>query len=269
MPPTRSKHSRPKDKNNADGNRQKYAKKSNRDEPGVQKLKASLRQTRRLLAKENIGADVRIQTERRLKSLEADLAKAEIRRKERSMAVRYHKIKFFDKQKVTRKINQTKRALEASELDKKERKKLQKALLAHRVDLNYIINYPKLVKYVSLYPSSTSTGDSNAAETDQLREERRAVVRQAMERGEMDTEPELTKKGIGELDEEGEEEEQEQSDQEEEEPTPVKSTSKPHRSTKSKREEPKLTETKELKFKPSSAPTQKLVKVQEDDFFDT
>ncbi|KAG9119132.1 18S rRNA maturation protein, partial [Ceratobasidium sp. 392] len=173
------------------------------------------------------------------------------------------------KQKVTRKINQTKRALEAPELEKKERKKLQKSLLAHRVDLNYIINYPKLAKYISLYPSSTSTGDANAAETDQLREERRAAVRQAMERGEMGAEPELTKNGIGELDEEGEEEEQEQSDQEEEEPTPVKSTSKPHRSTKSKREEPKLTETKKLKSKPSSAPAQKLVNVQEDDFFDT
>ncbi|QRW25332.1 rRNA-processing protein EFG1 [Rhizoctonia solani] len=112
-------------------------------------------------------------------------AKAETK-KERKMAMRYHKIKFFDKQKVNRKIAQTKRALEAPDLDKKERKKLQKELLSHRVDLNYILNHPKLDKYIGLYPSSESNDDR----TDKLREERRLLVRQAMERGEMDAEPE-------------------------------------------------------------------------------
>ncbi|KAG9079204.1 18S rRNA maturation protein [Ceratobasidium sp. UAMH 11750] len=91
MPPSRSRDNTAKDKHNVDERRQKHHKKVNPDEPGVQKLKSSLRQTRRLLAKDDLAPDVRIQTERRLKSLEADLAKAETRRKERSMAVRYHK----------------------------------------------------------------------------------------------------------------------------------------------------------------------------------
>ncbi|EGO26373.1 hypothetical protein SERLADRAFT_384967 [Serpula lacrymans var. lacrymans S7.9] len=52
-------------------------------------------QARRLLAKENVAADLRVETERRLKALEADLGRAEASRKERSLAVRYHKIKFF------------------------------------------------------------------------------------------------------------------------------------------------------------------------------
>ena len=82
--------------------------------PGVSKLKAALRQTRRLLAKvrrrlissirqlwnatnlkDNLAANVRVETERRLKSLEGDLAKAEVGNKERTMAMRYHKVKFF------------------------------------------------------------------------------------------------------------------------------------------------------------------------------
>lgn len=79
--------------------------------PGVQKIKSSLRQTRRLLAKvpipvqfpeiqlnsiqDNLAADVRVETERRLKSLQADLETAEVVNKERAVAVRYHKIKFF------------------------------------------------------------------------------------------------------------------------------------------------------------------------------
>lgn len=63
--------------------------------PGVQRLKSALRQTKRLLAKDNLAADVRVETERRLKALEADLARAEQSRKERQYATKYHKIKFF------------------------------------------------------------------------------------------------------------------------------------------------------------------------------
>lgn len=63
--------------------------------PGLQKLKSTLRQTKRLLAKDNLAANVRVETERRLKSLEADLARAELSRKERQHATRYHRVKFF------------------------------------------------------------------------------------------------------------------------------------------------------------------------------
>jgi hypothetical protein len=63
--------------------------------PGVQKLKTALRQTRRLLAKEDLNADVRVVAERKLKAQEAELATAEIARTERMMATRYRRIKFF------------------------------------------------------------------------------------------------------------------------------------------------------------------------------
>jgi hypothetical protein len=62
---------------------------------GVQKLKAALRQTRRLLAKDNLAADARVVAERKLKAQEAELAAAQTARTERAMAVRYHKVKFF------------------------------------------------------------------------------------------------------------------------------------------------------------------------------
>ncbi|KIJ15616.1 hypothetical protein PAXINDRAFT_39723, partial [Paxillus involutus ATCC 200175] len=96
-----------------------------------------LRQTKRLLAKQSLAADVRVETERRMKALDADLVRAEGARKERNFAVKYHKIKFFERQKVVRKINQTKRSLENSEGE--ERKKLESALGDLRVDLNYIL----------------------------------------------------------------------------------------------------------------------------------
>jgi hypothetical protein len=44
---------------------------------------------------ENLAADVRVATERRLAAQEAELVRAETSRKERTMATRYHKVKFF------------------------------------------------------------------------------------------------------------------------------------------------------------------------------
>ncbi|CAE6457950.1 unnamed protein product [Rhizoctonia solani] len=281
MPPLRHKDNKNNGKSHSDTKNRKYKKKSNPDEPGVQKVKSALRQTRRLLAKDNIAADVRIASERRLKSLEADLANAEIRKKERKMAMRYHKIKFFDKQKVNRKIAQTKRALEAPELDKKERKKLHKELLSHRVDLNYILNHPKLDKYIALYPSSESNDDR----TDKLREERRLLVRQAMERGEMDAEPENRSTSRNDQVEEldgGESadlgvsdgDDNDETEGEEEEPKPSKLPSKRHHvsantASKSEKHKKQKSEEKPKKSKSTSSTLQQqLVSVKDDDFFD-
>ncbi|KAJ3555022.1 hypothetical protein NM688_g2800 [Phlebia brevispora] len=172
--------------------------------PGVQKIKAALRQTRRLLAKDNLAADVRVSTERRLKALEAELVEAERVRKERTLAMRYHKIKFFERQKVTRKLNQVKKQLETS-ADKKERKKLEKSLKELRVDLNYIIHYPKLKKYISLFPpEARQVADDDlsakgkekdttneSSQTDMQREEIRRDIQERMKTGQLSSEPEL------------------------------------------------------------------------------
>ncbi|KAI0343605.1 hypothetical protein BDW22DRAFT_1476361 [Trametopsis cervina] len=174
--------------------------------PGVQKIKAALRQTRRLLAKEKLAADVRVATERKQRALETDLANAERARKERTLAQRYHKIKFFERQKVTRKVKQVQRQLESC-TEKKEKKKLEKALFELRVDLNYILvsHYPKLKKYISLFPPELRqhTEDGSDAEkgkekeyevetaaTDEQREEIRKDIRSRMEQGELSAEPE-------------------------------------------------------------------------------
>jgi len=44
---------------------------------------------------DKLAADLRVETERRLKALEADLHVAEVAKKERTLAMRYHKVKFF------------------------------------------------------------------------------------------------------------------------------------------------------------------------------
>lgn len=99
-----------------------------------------------------MAADVRVATERKLKALEADLQRAELARKERTLAIRYHKVKFFGKgrfwhdicvaycsterQKVVRKINQTKKRLVSTGSEQGD---LENTLFDLRVDLNYIL----------------------------------------------------------------------------------------------------------------------------------
>ena len=203
--------------------------------PGVSKLKAQLRQTRRLLAKvfsglnrtpvcpvpilqDDVAADVRVETERRLKSLQKDLEEAEIASKERMLAVRYRRVKFFgqfvpdlithhylnkmvktERQKLLRKINQVKKQPSVDE----------DRLFALRVDLNYVLvrdgracsggmrilmlpqHFPKLRKYVALFPPTT---DGGATGGDAAREEVRTLIRGQMEKGEIANKPE---EGLG------------------------------------------------------------------------
>lgn len=127
-------------------------------------------------------------------------------------------------------MNQIKRELEAC-TDRKEKKKLEKVLLELRVDLNYILvrqlhlcfagtdanltdyfsqHYPKLKKYISLFPpeirqkdGADEKGKSKETEeqagervkTDAQREEIRYQIRSQMEKGELSTEPELEERG--------------------------------------------------------------------------
>lgn len=97
---------------------------------------------------DNLAADVRVETERRLKSLQNDLEKAELVNRERTLAVRYHKVKFFgqffpdpspaailnrtietERQKLIRKINQVKKQTPVDE----------DRLFSLRIDLNYVL----------------------------------------------------------------------------------------------------------------------------------
>ncbi|KAG6888393.1 hypothetical protein C0995_008633 [Termitomyces sp. Mi166 len=161
--------------------------------PGVQKIKSALRQARRLLVKDKLAANVRVETERRIKALEADLEQAQISKKERSNALRYHKVKFFERQKVVRKLNQTKRRLES--VDASSKLQLEEALTELRVDLNYILHYPKTKKYISLFPPNVredlASSETPIPKVNPDSEEVRSWIRGRMEAGEIPSEPEL------------------------------------------------------------------------------
>jgi len=160
--------------------------------PGVQKIKSSLRQTRRLLSKESLAANVRVETERRLKALEADLARAETSRKERTYAIKYHKVKFFERQKLVRKIKQVKRDLTSAQ--GKEGERLEGVLEGLRVDLNYVLHYPRTKKYISLFPPEKRQPQVDSISTTSDDNDQRlkicGFIRDQMQRGEISKQPE-------------------------------------------------------------------------------
>lgn len=107
--------------------------------PGVSKIKAALRQTRRLLARDNVALDVRQEAERRLISLESDLAEKESSQKERKNAERYHKVRFFERQKLVRQIKKIKKRIEEDGESSKKQAKLKEDLHEKRILLSYVL----------------------------------------------------------------------------------------------------------------------------------
>ncbi|TNY16939.1 rRNA-processing protein EFG1 [Rhodotorula diobovata] len=166
----------------------------------VSKLKAQLRQTKRLLARDDLNPDVRTTSERRLALLEDELAKAEQSNVEKKMVQRYRGVKFFERQKLLRKIKQAKKAL--SEVP--DSAEAQATLLDARVDLYYVLRYPKTDKYVALFPDGVyapfvppSALDKDASTPAELkRQTLRAAIRDRIESGAMPAEAELGELGI-------------------------------------------------------------------------
>ncbi|GEM06535.1 rRNA-processing protein EFG1 [Rhodotorula toruloides] len=163
----------------------------------VSKLKAQLRQTKRLLARSDLNPDVRVTSERRLVVLEEELAKAEQSNKEKKMVQRYRGVKFFERQKLLRKIKQAKKQL-ASLPGNAD---VEKTLLEARIDLYYVLRYPKTEKYIALFPDGTFVPHSpsilsEASPSEQKRQTLRQRIRRQIERGELSPAAEAGDLGI-------------------------------------------------------------------------
>ncbi|EPQ31689.1 uncharacterized protein PFL1_01022 [Pseudozyma flocculosa PF-1] len=186
--------------------------------PGAGKLKSSIRQTKRLLAKENLAPGTKIEAERRLAALTADLEKLQSSREEKNVSARYHKVKFFERQKLVRKIKQTKKAIE--QLEKKASKAsdasdsdsdasgsdsdddgkpsiedLEVVLTELRCLLHYVLRYPPDLAYVSLFANGAKEPQvPSADETDATRAKAFIVldkIRKAVAKSELSNQPEI------------------------------------------------------------------------------
>ncbi len=67
-----------------------------------QSLKNQLRSEKRKLQRSNIPKEVEENIRASIKSIEDQMAGKQVQENERNLAIKYHKVKFFEKQKLTR-----------------------------------------------------------------------------------------------------------------------------------------------------------------------
>ncbi|KAI9770100.1 MAG: 18S rRNA maturation protein [Geoglossum simile] len=117
----------------------------------INPLKKRVRDLTRLLEHaDSMPADARMENERALSAHKQELAAAEMARLKATLSKRYHMVKFFERRKVNRRLNQIRKRLSAA-TSPLETASLQNQLHIAEVDLNYILHYPAHRKYIGLY----------------------------------------------------------------------------------------------------------------------
>ena len=156
---------------------------------GNAKIKKKIRDIERLLRKDTLGADIRLENERALKALRVELEEAQSRLKERKTAKKYHMVRFFEKKKALRKLKQATKEVKRleEEGDKKAIKKARRVLKHAQIDTAYVLLFPKSQKYLSLYPNDHETNNeanltAKAKKEIQETEEARRNRRKEMEK---------------------------------------------------------------------------------------
>jgi hypothetical protein len=127
----------------------------------INDLKTSIRNLRRLLdrapdastGKEALPPKIRIAKERELASAQHELAESQSAEARSKMIARYHKVRFFDRQKATKRLKRARKAMKEVEDDAAERERLALEADECEVDVQYAMYYPLDVAYVALYPS--------------------------------------------------------------------------------------------------------------------
>lgn len=139
-----------------------FGKKSFKKAHTTNTIKSTIRSLRRLLERD-LPADVRVEKERALQTAENELAATEKAKVRSDMIARYHKPRFFERQKAERRLKQARKALRACEGDEAERERLGQEVDDYEVDLNYALFFPLDDHYVSLYPTRRGKADGQAA----------------------------------------------------------------------------------------------------------
>ncbi|BDA48056.1 probable rRNA-processing protein EFG1 at N-terminal half [Coccomyxa sp. Obi] len=135
-------------------------------------LKNQIRGIERLLRKEGLDARVRKKEEAKLQELKLAIEEHKRAEKERIYAVRYHKIRFFERIKLERAIKRAEKQIaEASKKGDGAPTALMEHLACLQDDLQYVMHFPKGEKYVSILRNAEDPAAQAAlmAERERLR----------------------------------------------------------------------------------------------------
>ena len=119
-----------------------------------------------------------------MRAMELELEERMQSNKERHFATRYHKVKFFERQKLMRRLRQLRREPES--------RQVRAQLFEHRVFLNYVLHFPADRRYVSLFAGNKEPVAPSADAPDRAHQKAAEFfkhVRKSMKRGTMAAEP--------------------------------------------------------------------------------
>nr|OQO23830.1 hypothetical protein B0A51_09774 [Rachicladosporium sp. CCFEE 5018] len=117
-------------------------------------LKTESRSLTRLLSNSDLPPKIRIEKERALASAQTELAKEAEADKRGKMIARWHKVRFFDRQKATKRLKRARKAVREEGISEEERAARGREVDECEVDVAYAIYYPLDKAYVALYPSA-------------------------------------------------------------------------------------------------------------------
>lgn len=163
----------------------------------VNELKSQIRSLKRLLQRdEKLPGTVRMEKERQLQTAQRELENTQKAKQKSDMISRYHKIRFFDKQKATKRLKRARKELKAYEGDGEGRERLARRIDEGEVDVNYAQYSPLDQHYVSLFPRKGVDEEGGADEEDKSEqygederkgdEKMRQQIRQCMQDGTLD-----------------------------------------------------------------------------------
>ena len=124
----------------------------------------------RLLKREGLPEKLRLEKQRELEKLEVIFKENKQSELERKMAVKYHKVKFFERVKITRAIEKLEKA---NPVEAKRTDAVTKNIESLRDDLHYVTNFPKGYKYVSVLK-----GDADDDAIRRKREKLRQIIKE-------------------------------------------------------------------------------------------
>jgi hypothetical protein len=118
---------------------------------GKNRIKKKIRDLERALNREGLNASKKIELERAVAALKSQLSESEVREKERKLAKKYHKVRFFERKKAMRRLNQAAKAVEEGEEGAEEK--------LHRCEMDwyYTLLFPSSEKYIAIFVSDERT----------------------------------------------------------------------------------------------------------------
>lgn len=138
-------------------------------------LKNKIRGVERLLRKASSDHKLKRSLESKLSDLQTSLAKHDKGAKERKYAVRYHKIRFFERIKLERRVKQIEgKADRGHALSAEEQQQLKQ----HKENLQYVMHFPKGERYVSIVKGAADPAAQAKLESERKR--LKAMIRQQL-----------------------------------------------------------------------------------------